>query len=185
MSRSLRSLQAASLAGVIAALTAQAPQARPDSAPTPPATSSSECPRPAIDTRKFLTADALSVRAPRGELALVPVTQAASRERGLMCVVRVPPGRGMLFAFAPPERKQDFWMKNTLVPLDMVFVTAAGSVTTVAADVPATPRGTPDTEVARRAGLGTFVIELAAGDAARHGIVPGTKLALPTLTAEE
>lgn len=101
-----------------------------------------------------------------------------------MCVVRIPPGKGMLFVFAPPERVQGFWMKNTLVALDMVFVTTAGRVSTVAADIPPTPAGTPDADVARREGLGQFVIELAAGDAARHGIVRGTKLALPALTAQ-
>ena len=37
----------------------------------------------------------------------------------------------MLFVFAPPDRSQGFWMKNTLVALDMVFVTAAGVVDTV------------------------------------------------------
>jgi len=101
-----------------------------------------------------------------------------------MCVVRVPRGKGMIFVFAPPERVQGFWMKNTLVALDMVFLTAAGTVTTVAANIPPTPRGTPDEDVARREGFGQFVIEIGAGDAARHGIVRGTKLALPALTAQ-
>jgi len=166
----------------VAALTAQTP-APP--APTPPATSSAECPTPAVDTRAFLNAAAVTVRAPRGELALVPVRTVATRERGLMCVVAVPSGRGMIFVFSPPERNQNFWMKNTLVALDMVWVSAAGVVNEVAARVPATPRGTPDSEVAQRAATGTYVIELAAGDAARHGIAPGTKLQLPALTAQE
>jgi uncharacterized membrane protein (UPF0127 family) len=126
----------------------------------------------------------LAVRAPRGELELVPVTTAATRERGLMCVVRVPPARGMLFAFTPPDRVQNFWMKNTLVALDMVFVTASGTVSTVAARIPPTPDGTPDDVVARRQGLGQFVIELGAGEAARHGITSGTKLVLPALSAQ-
>ncbi len=153
--------------GLLCALTAQAP--------TPPPTSSSDCPTPAGDTHAFLGAAAYAVGAPRGELSLVPVTTEAKRARGLMCVVRVPAGRGMLFVFAPPDRVQAFWMKNTLVPLDMLFVTAGGVVTAVAANVPATPKGTPDAAVARRQGLGQFVIELGAGDAARHRIARGTK----------
>ena len=76
-------------------------------------------------------------------------------------------------------------MKNTLVPLDMIFVAANGTVSAVSAAVPATPNGTPDDAVARRQGLGQFVIELGSGDAARHRIVPGTKLPLPSLTAAE
>ena len=90
----------------------------------------------------------------------------------------------MLFVFGPPDRQQDFWMKNTLVGLDMVFVTSAGIVSSVAAQIPPTPKGTPDSAVARRTGTGRFVIELGAGDAARHGVVPGTKFALPALNAE-
>jgi uncharacterized membrane protein (UPF0127 family) len=171
------------VAGALLGLNAQVPQ--PVSAPTPAATTSTDCPAPAKDTQHFLSSAALAVRTPRGELSLVPVTQEATRERGLMCVVRIPPGKGMIFVFAPPDRVQGFWMKNTLVALDMVFVTAAGRVSTVAANIPPTPAGTPDEGVARRDGLGQVVIELGGGDAARHGIVAGTKLALPALTAQQ
>jgi uncharacterized membrane protein (UPF0127 family) len=168
--------------GAMLGLTAQAPQ--PTFGPTPPATTSRDCPSPAKDTHHFLAAAAVAVRTPRGELSLVPVTQEATRERGLMCVVRIPSGKGMLFVFAPPDRVQGFWMKNTLVALDMVFVTAAGRVSSVAAQISPTPAGTTDTDVARRDGIGQFVIELGGGDAARHGIVRGTKLALPAFTAQ-
>jgi uncharacterized membrane protein (UPF0127 family) len=154
-------------------------------APTLPATTSDECPVRDNATARFLAAPAFAVRAPHGELSLVAVGDEPARERGLMCVVRIPPGKGMLFVFVPPDRPQAFWMKNTLVALDMVFVTAAGRVSSVAADVPSTRNGTPDDAVARRAGFGRFVIELGAGDAARHGIVCGTKLALPALTAQQ
>ncbi len=164
-------------------LTAQVPQ--PAHSPTPPATTSSDCPATEADTHRFLVAPAVRVRAPAGELSLVAVNREATRERGLMCVVRIPPGKGMLFVFAPPDRDQGFWMKNTLVALDMVFVTAGGIVNSVAADIPPTPNGTPDIAVARRQGFGQYVIELGSGEAARHGIVRGTKLVLPALTAEE
>lgn len=153
-------------------------------APTPPPTSSADCPATATDTHRFLTATSFAVRAPRGELSLVPVDTEPTRERGLMCVVRIPPGRGMLFIFPPPEGAQTFWMKNTLVALDMIFVSSTGSVTSIAACVPPTPYGTSDDAVARRGGAGQYVIELGGGDAAGHGIVRGTKLALPALTAQ-
>jgi len=152
---------------------------------TPPPTSSDECPDVAVDTNKFLSGSTIAVRAPRGPLALVVVDTDAAKERGLMCVVRIPHGRGMLFVFAPPDTEQGFWMKNTLVPLDMVFVRGDGVVSNVAVNVPATPRGTPDDKVARAGGLGRFVIELGAGDAARLGIAAGTKLAIPPLQAKE
>lgn len=170
-------------AGGVLLITAQSP--RPVPVPTPAATTSADCPETASDTHRFLAAAAVTVPAPRAPLELVPVTTTAARERGLMCVVRIPPDRGMLFVFTPPERMQGFWMKNTLVALDMVFVRSDGTVSDVAAGVPPTPNGTPDDAVARRGGVGQFVIELAGGQAARHGIVPGTKLALPALSAQE
>ena len=155
------------------------------SIPTPPATTSSTCPHTATDTRHFLAARTFAVSAPSGTLSLVAVGDDATRARGLMCVVRVPPGKGMIFVFPPPDRDQGFWMKDTLVALDMVFVTADGVVSQVAANVPATPAGTSDDRVARRNGFAQYVIELGAGDAARHRIVRGTKLTLPTLTAQQ
>lgn len=177
-----RWIRSAAVGGALL-LTAQSP--RPAVAPTPAATTSEDCSSTASDTHRFLAATVIKVSAPRAPLQLVPVTTTATREHGLMCVVRIPPDRGMLFVFTPPERMQDFWMKNTLVALDMVFVRSDGTVSDVAAEVPPTPNGTPDDAVARRGGLGQFVIELAAGQAARHGIVPGTKLALPALAAQE
>jgi hypothetical protein len=170
---------------VVVALTAVLAVSAQTPAPTPPATTSDQCPAPANVTAHFLASAAFGVRAPRGELSLVPVEDEAARERGLMCVVRIPPGKGMIFVFEPPDRAQSFWMKNTLVALDMVFVTAAGLVTSVAADVPPTRSGTPDDAVARRSGFGRFVIELGGGDAARHGIAAGTKLGLPALSARQ
>jgi hypothetical protein len=155
------------------------------SAATPPPTSSADCPTPFADTTAFARMPYFTTNAPRGTLKLSAVTNTESRERGLMCVVSVPPGRGMIFVFPGDDTEQGFWMKNTLVNLDMVFVSQNGVVTAVAANVPATKRGTPDDKVARRSGIGKFVIELAAGDAARHGIVAGTKLVFPALKAED
>jgi uncharacterized membrane protein (UPF0127 family) len=168
-------LAVALLAGLLAA---------PVAAQTPPPTSSDECPNVAVDTNTFLGGDTIAVPTPHGAMNLVVVSDDASRERGLMCVVRIPHERGMLFVFAPPDVEQSFWMKNTLVPLDMVFVRGDGVVSKVAVNVPATPRGTPDDQVAIAKGMGRFVIELGAFDAAKLGIVAGTKLALPPLQAK-
>ncbi len=83
----------------------------------------------------------------------------------------------MLFVFPEPgDQRRDFWMKDTIAPLDMVFVRADGTVSSVAARVPATKPGTPDDRIARRNGIGRFVIELAAGGAAAAGLKPGSRL---------
>jgi len=55
---------------------------------------------------------------------------AAQRARGLMHVRHLPEDRGMLFLY-PGERRVSMWMKNTLIPLDMVFIRADGTVANV------------------------------------------------------
>jgi uncharacterized membrane protein (UPF0127 family) len=98
-----------------------------------------------------------------------------------MCVTRLLPQHGMIFVF-DRSAPQEFWMKNTLVPLDMVWVAADGTVTNVAAAVPASTRETPDDRVARRGGTGRFVIELPSREATVDGIVTGARLKLPPLS---
>ncbi len=117
-------------------------------------------------------------------LVLAVAADERSRELGLMCVTRLKPHSGMIFVFSAPD-VQEFWMKNTLVPLDMVWVAPDGMVTSVAAHVPASTRTTPDDAVARRRGEGLYVIELADGEAAADGVVVGAKLSLPKLVSRE
>ena len=128
---------------------------------------------------------ALVVDAPKTALRLAVADTEDSREHGLMGVATVPSGEGMLFVFPEPaDQRHDFWMKDTIAPLDMVFVRADGTVSTVAARVPATKPGTPDSRIARRFGPGRYVIELAAGGAAAAGLRPGSRLVLPALPAQ-
>ena len=125
----------------------------------------------------------VAATAPGASLVLAVAADEAARERGLMCVLHLRPQHGMVFAF-PRESEWEFWMKNTLVPLDMVWVDASGTVTTVAADVPASTRATPETALARRRGRGIYVVELRAGEAAADGLAPGAHLSLPTLRSD-
>jgi uncharacterized membrane protein (UPF0127 family) len=115
------------------------------------------------------------LEAPRRHLELAVADDDYSRELGLMCVLRMYPQHGMIFVF-DDDAKQTFWMKNTLIPLDMIWVHEDGTVDTVAANVPASTRTTPDTEIARRGGTGKYVIELTAGEAAFDGIAAGSHL---------
>jgi uncharacterized membrane protein (UPF0127 family) len=91
----------------------------------------------------------------------------ASRERGLMFRKTMEPDHGMLFVF-PVSEGVAFWMKNTILPLDMIFIREDGTISSIAAN--ATPYSTqeiPSMEPIRA------VLELNAGRAMDLGIVPG------------
>ena len=96
--------------------------------------------------------------------------------KGLMFVTQLPENEGMLFAF-PEEKDQIFWMKNTLIDLDMVFIGADKRVTWVEAEMPHSYTYTPDDQVAYAMGWGQYVLEIGSKVAAKHGVVPGAKLA--------
>lgn len=105
------------------------------------------------------------------ELAMTP----KDREYGLMNRTSLPPDYGMLFVF-PREQAMQFWMKNTLVDLDMVFIGADKRITEVHKDVPRSAPDTPEANLARRGGAAQYVLELPAGDAQRHTLSRGQSL---------
>ena len=98
-----------------------------------------------------------------------------SRERGLMYVRELPPDRGMLFIFERPQPLA-FWMKDTYLSLDLIFIDAAGRVLNVAAH--ARPLSL---EPIRSEGDAIAVLEVLAGTARTIGLKPGDRLTLPTL----
>lgn len=92
------------------------------------------------------------------------------RARGLMFRKSIGPDEGMLFLF-PREQQLAFWMKNTFISLDMVFVSSDWRVVGVLKDVP------PLTEDRRTVdNVSQYVLEFAGGTAAREGIEPGMKV---------
>ncbi len=122
----------------------------------------------------------VTLHAPKATLTVQVAKTEDQRELGLMSVTKLAPHTGMVFVF-DQEAPIDFWMKDTLVPLDMIFVGANGVVRTIAADVPIVATDAPDDQIPRRSGLAKYVIELPAGEAALDGIVPGTSLRDVTL----
>jgi uncharacterized membrane protein (UPF0127 family) len=94
----------------------------------------------------------------------------AERERGLMFRKELAPDRGMLFNFHEP-REVAFWMKNTLIPLDIIYIQPNGTVLSIARNT------TPLSEAPIPSGgpiLG--VLELAGGRAQEIGLMPGDRV---------
>jgi uncharacterized protein len=117
----------------------------------------------------------INVHAPHAMLTLQVAKTEQERETGLMSVTTLPAHTGMVFVFEQ-DAPVTFWMKDTLVSLDMVFVAADGTVRSVAANVPVVSEDTPDSQIPTRPGVAKYVIELPAGEAQRDGIAPDVRL---------
>lgn len=100
------------------------------------------------------------------ELADTPEAQA----RGLMFREKLGDNEGMIFPSKAPEPRS-FWMKNTPLSLDIIFIGTDGRITNIAANtVPYSLESVPS------AGFAIGVLELRAGRAAELGIVPGDRV---------
>jgi len=95
-----------------------------------------------------------------------------AQERGLMYRTSIADTAGMVFTFATPHHAV-FWMKNTCIPLDMVFVDESNRVIGV---VTAPPLNEEPREVP---GFSKYVVELGAGVAQKNGIALGTTFVPP------
>jgi hypothetical protein len=94
------------------------------------------------------------------------------QERGLMFRRSLPENEGMLFVYREPI-EMSFWMRNTLIPLDIVFVGADGAILNIHQ-----ARPLDESVLYRSAGAAKYVIETNQGWFARHGIVPGDRVTL-------
>ncbi len=95
------------------------------------------------------------------------------RSRGLMFRKSLPEGRGMLFDF---KRDQDvaMWMKNTYLPLDMIFIRADGRIARIAENTEPL-----STAIIPSGGPVRAVLEVIGGTAQKLGIRPGDRVAHP------
>ncbi len=102
---------------------------------------------------------------------------AAEREQGLMFRENLAPNEGMLFLY-PAAKQVAFWMKNTPLPLDMLFIAPDGRIINVAAM--AKPF---DEAPIRSEGEAIAVLEILGGSAAQLGIRAGDKVEWPARSA--
>jgi uncharacterized protein len=97
-------------------------------------------------------------------------TSAAEQERGLMFRKELPEGHGMLFDFQT-EQQVSFWMHNTYIPLDMIFIAADGRIVHVAENAkPMSDDLIPSVRPVRA------VLEVIAGSVREFGIAPGDRV---------
>ncbi|MDR0646033.1 MAG: DUF192 domain-containing protein [Elusimicrobiota bacterium] len=90
-------------------------------------------------------------------------------EKGLMFRDVLADSGGMLFIFEE-DAPRVFWMKNTFIDLDIIFINSDNTVYYAAENVPRSYSYTPDHQVAYIHGYGKYVLELAAGSARKHNI---------------
>ncbi len=146
----------------------------PEKAPPVPAPApAAKCPRDpdpsTLATAEVGFPDAPSTPRVKVELALTE----AQIQKGLMYRTSMPEDAGMLFKLAD-RRDHTFWMHNTCIPLDMMFVDEDGVIVGIVESAE------PITDTTRSVGCpSVYVLEVNAGWSRRHGVQPGQKLGLP------
>ena len=96
----------------------------------------------------------------------------ATRQRGLMERDAMPADHGMIFVF-PEERDLGFWMKNTRIPLDIIYLDTGGQVVSVHQMKPYDRTNVPS------AGPAKYAIELNLGQVKTTGVKAGDVLNIP------
>jgi uncharacterized membrane protein (UPF0127 family) len=96
----------------------------------------------------------------------------AARQRGLMFREALPAGRGMLFVFRT-NRSLSFWMRDTLVPLDLAFADEEGRIFQIERMAPQSDEPRSSRRPAR------YALEAPAGWFAEHGLQPGARMTIP------
>ena len=96
-----------------------------------------------------------------------------TRAQGLMYRDHIDPGKGMLFVF-PRDDVFSFWMKNTRIPLDMIWIDANRRIAGIKENVP--PCRVDDCPSYGPGVIARYVLEVGGGEAAKHGLKVGDVL---------
>lgn len=141
--------------------------AKHDDAPATPVS-----PPPAAEAPKPANQPKVTLETPRGPVTVDVeiVATPAKIEKGLMYRQYLAPDAGMLFLMGK-EKDWTFWMHNTLIPLDMIFITKDMTVAGVVQNAE------PKTDTLRTVGAPSlYVLEVNGGYTASHGVIAGAKV---------
>jgi uncharacterized membrane protein (UPF0127 family) len=145
-------------------------------------TASGKGPAPKVDVRDPSAKNYVAPKLPRGHVTLhdayggahrLEVEVAAddpSRERGLMWRRSLDAGTGMIFVF-PQDAEHSFWMKNTLIPLDMIFISADGRIVGIVEN--AEPQSLDPRDVGQ---ISRYVLEVPGGWSMKNGVRSGSQV---------
>ena len=120
--------------------------------------------------------DRVSLRGPWGQAAFTVevADDVGERAQGLMHRESMPAGAGMLFVYDRPQHAR-FWMRNTLIPLDMIFADSTGLILRIHENA------IPLDETVIDGGEGvSHVLEINGGLSARLGLTAGSEIQHPT-----
>ncbi len=127
----------------------------------------------ALATDAALALDLLPVKVGSATFQVELAKTASERAKGLMFRPELPAGQGMLFVQEPGPAA--FWMKNTLIALDLLYFDAKGQLVQIIAE--ASPCTTPTCPIySSKATTIRYILEINAGEAARRGIQVGDPL---------
>jgi uncharacterized protein len=147
----------------------------------PPKSAEAPAPKPAANaTEQALPTGAVTIDTPQGPLRYDVELAIKERERnkGLMYREHMNEDKGMLFIFEK-ESMQSFWMKNTKIPLDMLFIAEDGTIAGIVESAE------PLTLTSRRVDKPSrYVLELNGGTCRRLGIAPGQRVKFEGVPAE-
>jgi len=143
----------------------------PDVSKDAPANEPSECKTGSLPQTGLRRAH-VEIDADSGSIRFAVEIAETNRQRtiGMMCRKSMGDDEGMLFVFERDEPRS-FWMRNTLLPLDMVFIDADGRIVGIV------ERAEPLTLTSRAVdGVSTYVLELLGGTSARRGLRAGQRV---------
>lgn len=130
------------------------------------------CPKDPTGIPALRSGKVIFLEAKAPDVLVEIVEREQDRARGLMYRKSMPESHGMLFVFQEREN-HTFWMRNTCIPLDMLFLDSDGTIVGIEENTPTMNDSTFEVGCPS-----TYVLEVNAGWTRRHGVVAGQKVKL-------